>query len=77
MNGVNCLEDTIGVAAKDLGTAIVANHSGTTVSDFAGNIGGSIVGNIEGYAGPTLAGKHPAGRLLVAYQHLENFYQRW
>jgi len=43
----------------------------------AGETQGNIGGNIEGYAGPTLAGRYPAGSLLVSLQHLKNFYQRW
>jgi len=49
--GVNAVNDPVGatrVGVKDLGTAIYRYHGGGAVSDFAWNIEGNIVGNIDG-----------------------------
>lgn len=46
-------------------------------SDFARNIGGSIVGNIEGYAATTLAGNYSANTLLASPPHLKIVCRRW
>jgi len=40
--------------------------------NFARNIVGDIVGNIEGYAATTLGGNYPDGSLLATLRHLKS-----